>query len=226
MKGFDLPELKIAAFHDIRKTLAVTLQLAGRFTRSRPDLGDATFIANTADVTVREELRKLYSREPDWNVLLPQLSDTMIGEQQSMQEFLQGFTNFVDEIPLRTVRPARELDPIRWTSFQRGIRWPPWQTARARRTRRSFTDDYKTGAVRLVLDEGKTVAAAARDLGLTESSLRNWVEQARADRTKGKTGLTTEERTELAALRKDNRELRMERDILKKAAAFFARNQA
>ena len=98
--------------------------------------------------------------------------------------------------------------------------------SQARRTRRSFTDAYKTGAVRLVLDEGKTVAAAARDLGLTESSLRNWVEQARADRTKGKTGLTTEERTELAALRKDNRELRMERDILKKAAAFFARNQA
>ena len=91
--------------------------------------------------------------------------------------------------------------------------------SKARRTRRSFTDAYKTGAVRLVLDEGKTVAAAARDLGLTESSLRNWVEQARADRTKGKTGLTTEERTELAALRKDNRELRMERDILKKAAA-------
>ena len=87
--------------------------------------------------------------------------------------------------------------------------------SKARRTRRSFTDAYKTGAVRLVLDEGKTVAAAARDLGLTESSLRNWVEQARADRTKGKTGLTTEERTELAALRKDNRELRMERDVLK-----------
>ena len=53
--------------------------------------------------------------------------------------------------------------------------------SQARRTRRSFTDAYKTGAVRLVLDEGKTVAAAARDLGLTESSLRNWVEQARAD---------------------------------------------
>jgi transposase len=66
-----------------------------------------------------------------------------------------------------------------------------------RRTRRSFTDDYRAGAVRLVLDEGKTVAAAARDLGLTESSLRNWVEQARADRTHGKTGLTTAEREEL-----------------------------
>ena len=87
-----------------------------------------------------------------------------------------------------------------------------------RRPRRSFTDDYKTGAVRLVLDEGKTVASAARDLGLTESSLRNWVEQARADRTKGKTGLTTVEREELARLRKEVRELRMERDVLKKAA--------
>ena len=58
-EGFDLPELKIAAFHDIRKTLAVTLQLAGRFTRKRPDLGNATFIANTADVNVQDELRNL-----------------------------------------------------------------------------------------------------------------------------------------------------------------------
>ncbi len=105
-EGFDLPELKIAAFHDIRKTLAVTLQLAGRFTRSRPDLGDAVFIANTADVNVQEELRKLYTRDPDWNVLLPELSDSMIGEQISLQEFLRGFTDFTTEIPLKTVRPA------------------------------------------------------------------------------------------------------------------------
>ena len=82
------------------------------------------------------------------------------------------------------------------------------------------------GAVRLVLDEGKTVGAAARELDLTPSSLGNWVRHAQADRTKGRTGLTTEERTELATLRKENRELRMERDILKKAAAFFAKNQA
>jgi transposase len=92
-----------------------------------------------------------------------------------------------------------------------------------KRTRRSFTDEYKTSAVRLVLDEGQSVAAAARDLGLTESSLRNWVEQARADRTQGKTGLTTAEREELARLRKENRILLEERDILKKATAFFAK---
>ena len=98
--------------------------------------------------------------------------------------------------------------------------------SKGRRTRRSFTEDYKTGAVRLVLDEGKTVAAVARDLGLTESSLRNWVERARADRTQGKTGLTTAEREELARLRKENRELRIERDLLKKVSALFARHQA
>jgi superfamily II DNA or RNA helicase len=105
-EGFDLPELKIAAFHDIRKSLSVTLQLAGRFTRAREDLGEATFVANTADVQVQEELRKLYSRDPDWNALLPELGDALTGEQRSLQEFLKGFTDFAKEIPLKVVRPA------------------------------------------------------------------------------------------------------------------------
>ena len=97
--------------------------------------------------------------------------------------------------------------------------------AKRKRTRRNFTDEFKAGAVRLVLEEGKTVAAAARDLGLTESSLRNWVERARADRGTGKPGvLTTTERDELTRLRKEVRELRMERDVLKKATAFFAKD--
>jgi len=95
-----------------------------------------------------------------------------------------------------------------------------------RRPRRTFTDEFKAGAVRLVLDEGKTVGATARDLDLTETALRQWVQRAQANRTKGRTGLTTAERDELARLRKENRELRTERDILKKAAAFFAKHQA
>jgi transposase len=95
-----------------------------------------------------------------------------------------------------------------------------------RRPRRQFSDEFMVGAVRLVLDEGKTIGAVARELDLTPSSLAGWVRHARADRTKGKTGLTTEERAELATLRKENRQLRMERDILKKAAAFFATHQA
>ena len=95
-------------------------------------------------------------------------------------------------------------------------------TTRSRRPRRRFDDDFKAQAVRLVLDEGKTVGAAARDLDLTETALREWVKRARADRTNGRTGLTTAERDELARLRKENRILREEREILKKAAAFFA----
>jgi transposase len=92
-----------------------------------------------------------------------------------------------------------------------------------RRTRRQFTDEFKAGAVRLVLDEGKTVGAVARDLDLTETALREWVKRAQADRTQGRTGLTTAEREELARLRKENRILLEERDILKKATAFFAK---
>jgi transposase len=92
-----------------------------------------------------------------------------------------------------------------------------------RRTRRQFSEEFKEGAVRLVLDEGKTVGAVARELDLTASSLSLWVRHARAERTHGKTGLTKVEREELAALRKENRILREEREILKKAAAFFAK---
>ncbi len=96
-----------------------------------------------------------------------------------------------------------------------------------RRQRRSFTDEFKAGAVRLVLDEGKTIPQVARDLDLTESSVRTWVERARADRGKGKPGvLTTAEKEELATLRKEVRQLRLERDILKKAAAFFAKENS
>ena len=61
-----------------------------------------------------------------------------------------------------------------------------------RRPRRTFTDEFKAGAVRLVLDDGKTVGAAARDLDLTETALREWVKRARADRTHGRTAGRTE----------------------------------
>ena len=97
------------------------------------------------------------------------------------------------------------------------------ETPKRRRPRRRFDDDFKAQAVRLVLDEGKSVGAVARDLDLTETALRGWVKRSRADRTHGRTGLTTAEREELARLRKENRVLREERDILKKAAAFFAK---
>jgi len=105
-EGFDLPELKIAAFHDVRRSLPITLQLAGRFIRSRDDLGEPTFIANIADVTVQDELRKLYSQDADWNILLQQSSESVIQNQIDLWEFLKGFTNFPEDIPLQNIRPA------------------------------------------------------------------------------------------------------------------------
>ena len=94
-----------------------------------------------------------------------------------------------------------------------------------RRPRRQFSDEFKDGAVRLVLDEEKTVGAVARELDLTPSGLGGWVRQARAERTKGKSGLMKEEREELTRLRKEVRELRLERDLLKKVSALFAKDQ-
>jgi transposase len=98
---------------------------------------------------------------------------------------------------------------------------------RQQRTRRNFSDEFKAGAVALVLKEGKSVTQVAKDLDLTASALGKWVEQARADGGKSKRGtLTTEEKEELAKLRKEVRELRLEREILKKATVFFAKENA
>lgn len=93
----------------------------------------------------------------------------------------------------------------------------------SRRARRRFTDEFKQQAVRLVVDEGKSVGAVARELDLVPSALGHWVKQAQADRSKGRSGLTTAEREELVRLRKALRIAEEERDILKNATAFFAK---
>jgi transposase len=94
-----------------------------------------------------------------------------------------------------------------------------------RRARRQFSEEFTDGAVGLVLDEGKTIGAVARELDLTPSALGRWVRQARAERTKGTSGLMKAEREELTRLRKEVRELRVERDLLKKVSALFAKDQ-
>lgn len=127
-EGFDMPELKIAAFHDIRKSLAVTLQLAGRFTRTREDLGDPVFIANTAQIDVRDELQRLYAQDPDWNDLLPDLVGQAIEREQEAQRFFAGFDATPSELPLKDLRPSPSIVVYRtrchqWTprSFRNGI---------------------------------------------------------------------------------------------------------
>ncbi len=94
-----------------------------------------------------------------------------------------------------------------------------------KRKRRKFTAEQKADAVRLAREVG-SIAQVARDLDLTESALRNWVQQANIDEGHGPEGaLTTEEKEELRRLRREVRTLRMERDFLKKSAAFFDQEQ-
>lgn len=107
-EGFDLPELKIAAFHDIRKSLPITLQLAGRFTRTKYDeeLGDAAFIANVADLEVREELADLYATDADWNEILSDSSQNRVSEQIEFKDFMAGFSKLSDSnIPFQNIKP-------------------------------------------------------------------------------------------------------------------------
>ena len=73
-----------------------------------------------------------------------------------------------------------------------------------------------------MLDEGRTIADVARSLGIGETNLGNWVRQARIDRGE-REGLTTSEKAELAELRRENAKLRMERDLLKRATAFWVK---
>ena len=90
------------------------------------------------------------------------------------------------------------------------------------RHRRSFSKEFKAEVVELVRSSGKTVPKVCRDLDLTETAVRGWCARPRS--TAGeRSGLTSSEREELARLRKENPVLREERDILKRATAFFAR---
>ncbi len=97
----------------------------------------------------------------------------------------------------------------------------------SRRARRAFTTEQKEEAVRLVQASGRSVYQVARDLDLTETALRRWVQQAEIDSGQGPSGaLSTEQLVELRELRRENKRLRMERDFLKKAAAFFAKESS
>ena len=86
-----------------------------------------------------------------------------------------------------------------------------------------YPAEYRAEAVRLVREGGRTPRQLAADLGCSEEAIRNWLKQADLDEGRRADGLTTAEKEELAHLRRENRTLRMERDLLKKAAAFFAR---
>jgi transposase len=92
------------------------------------------------------------------------------------------------------------------------------------RARRSFTPEFKAEIVELCQRGDRSIGQVARDLGLTETAVREWVRQAERDAgTHGDDGLTSAERQELSVLRRENRRLREDVEILKRATAFFAK---
>lgn len=94
-----------------------------------------------------------------------------------------------------------------------------------RRTRRKFTSEYKAEVVKLIGTSGESIGRVASELDLAETAVRAWVKQAEIDARRDPFGpLTSEERAEVVRLRRELRTVTMERDFLKKAAAFFARN--
>jgi len=94
-----------------------------------------------------------------------------------------------------------------------------------RRKRRQFAPEYKSEVVRLVHDSNKSIGRLAQELGLSASALRSWVARAEIDERKDPSGpLTTQERSEMVRLRRELKTVTMERDFLRKAAAFFARS--
>jgi superfamily II DNA or RNA helicase len=88
-EGFDLPELKVAAIHDLHKSLAILLQFTGRFTRSAAkNIGNATVIANIAEPNVSAALERLYSEDADWNELLSEMSSEAANDHARLTRFL------------------------------------------------------------------------------------------------------------------------------------------
>jgi transposase len=92
------------------------------------------------------------------------------------------------------------------------------------RSRPPYPPEFRAEAVELVRSGTRSFSQLSRDLGVSDQTLRNWVRQADLDTGRRHDGLTTTEREELRRLRSEVRTLRMERDLLKKAAVFFARD--
>lgn len=127
-EGFDLPQLKVAAIHDEKQSLPITLQFIGRFTRTAGHrIGEASFVTNMAYPPMAEEIRDLYLKDADWNIIIPGLNDRSTEEEIAFADLLNEFPGLNDsDIPFQSINPALStviyrLDHMEWDTDK-------WQT--------------------------------------------------------------------------------------------------
>ena len=115
-EGFDLPQLKVAAVHDNHKSLAVTLQFIGRFTRQADSVGDAAVVLNLADANAEKRLEELYSEGADWDQLVSRLSEDRIAEELELQDVIESLKSggdLHDKISLWNLHPSLSTQVFR-----------------------------------------------------------------------------------------------------------------
>lgn len=127
-EGFDLPQLKVAAIHDEKQSLPITLQFIGRFTRTAShNIGEASFVTNMAYPPLAEDIHDLYIKDADWNVIIPGLNDRTTDEEIAFADLLKEFPDLNDsDIPFQSINPALStviyrLDHMAWEADN-------WQT--------------------------------------------------------------------------------------------------
>ncbi|MFA1705968.1 DEAD/DEAH box helicase [Mycobacterium intracellulare] len=122
-EGFDIPSLKIAAIHDPQKSLAVTLQFIGRFTRVGDNsLGDASAFVPLQVAGIDERLRKLYGEDADWNEIIRDLTDHGVGQEKDRTDFEMAFGSLPREVALRSIHP--KMSTVTFQSTTR-LSWNP-----------------------------------------------------------------------------------------------------
>jgi superfamily II DNA or RNA helicase len=123
-EGFDFPELKIAALHDIHQSLAVTIQFTGRFTRSNPQVGVATIVVNRANTEVDDSVRELYAQGggADWNDVLTKLTEGATEAQIVKETFYKSFSGKSLAVPIHDVKPRMSTVVYR----TKVAKWNPW----------------------------------------------------------------------------------------------------
>lgn len=180
-EGFDMPQLKVAALHDMHKSLAITLQFTGRFTRtSGDDIGDATVVANIADVEVGERLRALYAEDAEWNELLRVLSEGATEDEIRRSEFLEGFRESAPQIALQNIAPKMSA-----VVYRTGTSWDPERIQRTIKAARMYAGPFYNPAehvsVFVTKDQEQVPWGDVRDLKNTTWNVfvLHWSEEQR-----------------------------------------------